>query len=113
MPNTKLKTIRERHNLSQTQMGEILHLSQSAYQKLENGSSSLRSEQIVILIKQFGEGAKDLLEGDGIEITFKDNAVNNGTINGKAQIENFNNTSSDVLNKILEEINNLKIRLNP
>lgn len=54
-----------------------------------------------------------MLEGDGIEITFKDNAVNNGTINGKAQIENFNNTSSDVLNKILEEINNLKIRLNP
>jgi hypothetical protein len=97
-------------------MGEILHLSQSAYQKLENGISGLRSEHIVVLIKHFGEGAKDLLEIDGIEIIFKDNAVNNGAINGRVQvgkveIVNINNNPSEMLDKILAEINDLKIKL--
>lgn len=111
MPNTKLKTIRERHNLSQTQMGEILHLSQSAYQKLENGSSSLRSEQIVVLIKHFSAGAKDLLEGDGIEIILKDNFTIKDSV--KDRIQNLNNISNEVLYEILEKINDIKIRLNP
>mgnify|MGYP001788482748 FL=1 len=110
MPHTKLKIIRERHNMSQTQMGEILHLSQSAYQKLENGTSGLRSEHIVILIKKFGLGAKDLLDGDDIEIIFKDNATNNGAINGKVQVVNINNTPSEILEKILIEINALKTK---
>ncbi|MCU0321099.1 MAG: helix-turn-helix transcriptional regulator [Chitinophagaceae bacterium] len=113
MSNTKLKAIRERHNLSQIQMGEILHLSQSAYQKLENGKSSLRCEQIVVLIKQFGEGARDLLEDDGIEIIFKNNAISNDTMNDNVQIKNLNNVSKELLYEILEKINDIKIRLNP
>lgn len=103
MSTTKLKAIRERHNLSQTQMGEILHLSQSAYQKLENGKSSLRIDQIVVIIQRFQEGAKDLLENNGIEITFKTNNINGGSINCKEQVENNNNMSSILLNEILEK----------
>lgn len=103
MSSTKLKAIRERHNLSQTQMGEILHLSQSAYQKLENGKSSLRIDQIVVIIQRFQEGAKDLLENNGIEITFKTNNINGGSINCKEQVENNNNMSSILLNEILEK----------
>lgn len=91
MAKTNLKTIRERHNLSQTQMGELLHLSQSSYQKLENGTSSLRSEHIVLLIKHFGEGAKDLLEGDNIEIIFKNNIIDID----KVKYKNLNNISNE------------------
>lgn len=111
MPQTKLKVIREKHRLSQTEMGEILHLSQSAYQKLENGTSGLRSEHIVILIKHFGEAAKDLLEIDGIEILFRDNSANKGTINGEAQVGSLNNTSPEILEKILAEITKIKSKL--
>lgn len=108
MQNTKLKEIRERHHLSQLQMGEILHLSQSGYQKLENGTTMLLSDQIILLIKEFGDGAKDLLENDGIEIVFKDNGVSSGTFNGKAETVNIHNIPNETLNKILAEINHLE-----
>lgn len=111
MQHTKLKEIRERHHLSQLEMGEILHLSQSGYQKLENGNSTLRSDQIVLLIKQFGDGAKDLLENDGIEIVFKDNAVSSGTFNGKAQVVNIHNFPVEKLDTILDELNSLKSQI--
>lgn len=42
--NSKLKEIRERHGLSQMQMGDILSIEQSTYQRLEAGQTSLRSE---------------------------------------------------------------------
>lgn len=106
----KLKEIRERHGLSQMQMGELLNIEQSTYQRLESGQTSLRSEQIVLLIKQFGMGAKDLLEIEGIEIVFKDNSVSYGN-NGKTNINTQNIIPSEVLNKILDELNEIKGKL--
>jgi transcriptional regulator with XRE-family HTH domain len=95
MLNKKLKQIRERVNLSQLEMAERLHMSQSAYCKLENDTSKLDKDKIVMIIKEFGEQAVDLLDLEGIEIIFKDNATNNGTINGKAEIDNFYNYSKE------------------
>jgi transcriptional regulator with XRE-family HTH domain len=95
MLNKKLKQIRERVNLTQIEMAERLHMSQSAYHNLENGVSKLDRDRIVLIIKEFGTQAADLLEFEGIEIVFKDNATNNGTINGKADIENFYNYSKE------------------
>jgi transcriptional regulator with XRE-family HTH domain len=110
MKNAKLKEIRVRNNFTQTQMGEIMHMTQSAYQKLENGVSTLRIDQIILLIKQFGAEAKDLLETHGIEIVFKNNSLNNSKISEEPPIERFNNFPSEKLDKILDEINSLKNR---
>lgn len=85
-----------------------MYLSQSAYQKLENGKTSLRCEQIVLLIREFGEGAKDLLEWDGIEITIR----NDAEINSETKNNNTNNVSNEILYEILNKINDLNVRLN-
>jgi stalled ribosome rescue protein Dom34 len=65
----------------------------------------MRSEHIIILIKYFGEGAKDLLKDYGIEITYDNKDMAAG--------KKSNSISNEVLHEILEKINDIKIRLNP
>lgn len=98
MIRTKLREIRERNRLSQVDMAERLHMSQSAYAKLETEQTSLKKEIIVQLIKEFGESAADLLQEDGLQISFKDN---NGTLNGNINAENFYNYQKELFEKML------------
>lgn len=93
MAKNKLQVIRERLHLTQTQMAGRLHKSQSAYAKLESGKTSLKKEDIILLLQEFGEDAADILEEYGITINtnsirvkplynFPDNAMEK-TITGK------------------------------
>lgn len=68
MVKTKLQEIRERLHLTQIQMAAKLFKSQSAYAKLEAGTTSLKKEDIVLLVKVFGRAATDLLGDEGMSI---------------------------------------------
>lgn len=96
MATSKLKEIRERNQLSQPEMAERLHMSQSAYSQLEMGKTSLKKEVIVMLIQEFGEDAAEILDSNGI--TLNVNAENN-TINGTGA-KQFYNYPPDLLKNI-------------
>lgn len=76
---SKLREIRERVHLTQHEMADRLHMSQPAYSNLELEESHLKKEVIVMLIKEFGAAAADILDTDGVTINI--NAENN-TLNG-------------------------------
>ncbi len=95
MFNKKLKQIRKRVKLSQLEMAERLHMSQSAYCKLENDASKLDKDRIVMIVKEFGEQAVDLLELDGIEIVFKNNPNYKETIIFKTDKNSFHNLDKE------------------
>lgn len=48
---TKLKALREEKNLTQTQMGELLGIGQSAYNKLETGNRKRKNDSIIDIEK--------------------------------------------------------------
>ena len=58
----RLREIREEHNLSQAQVGEVLNKSQQGYSHIENGRAELKIDDLVTLCK-FYEVSADYLIG--------------------------------------------------
>lgn len=90
MSKSKLHDIRERLHLTQTLMASKLHKSQSAYAKLESGKTSLKKEDIILLLQEFGEEAGDILEE--YSITLKISIENKIIINGIGQLNKCTST---------------------
>ena len=58
----RLRELREDHDLSQEQVGEILKKSQQGYSHIENGRAELKIEDLITLCK-FYEVSADYLIG--------------------------------------------------
>ena len=58
----RLRTLREDRDLSQAQVGEIIHKSQQGYSHIENGRAELKIEDIKTLC-EFYEVSADYLIG--------------------------------------------------
>jgi transcriptional regulator with XRE-family HTH domain len=73
---SKLKELRLKKGLSQTQMSEMLGLSQNAYSKIENGTTELTIERLEQIAAIFGFKAIDILQPDS-DIIRKQNRLLN------------------------------------
>ena len=57
----RLRNLREDRNLSQAELGALLHKSQQGYSHIENGRAELKIEDLVVLCKFFGVSADYLI----------------------------------------------------
>lgn len=57
----KIKEIRERNNFSQDYVASKLSMTQQAYQKIENGTTSLKLEIILNLAKLYKVGSHEFI----------------------------------------------------
>ncbi len=81
---SKIKALRKEKGLSQEQVADYLHISQSTYARIENGERGSWANYLEPISKLFDVSPEDLLKQDTIHIkTIKNNgAVNNfGTVN--------------------------------
>jgi len=60
----KLKTLRKSKNMSQEEVADYLHISQSAYARMESGESHSWANHILKICKIFGIAPEELLKLD-------------------------------------------------
>jgi len=58
----RLRDLREDHDLSQADVGKLLHKSQQGYSHIENGRAELKIEDLILLC-QFYQVSADYLIG--------------------------------------------------
>lgn len=58
---TRLRNIREDHDLTQAQVGKLLHKSQQGYNHIEAGRAELKIEDLAILCKFYNVSADYLI----------------------------------------------------
>jgi transcriptional regulator with XRE-family HTH domain len=63
---TKLKKLRKEHNLSQEQVADTLHITQSTYARIEKGETNSWASYITPLCKLYHIEPQDLLKQDSI-----------------------------------------------
>lgn len=56
----RILLIRQEHSLSQQQMADILNVSKTYYNRLENGTRRMNASQLDAISKHFGVDADDL-----------------------------------------------------
>lgn len=107
--NEKIKEFRERNNFTQEYVGCKLGMSQQAYQKIENGTTELKLEMLLILSKLYNVGSHEFIGNVDSELQEIFDQKNNEIINLKNEIqrlkENINFLQNELLNVI--EKNNL------
>ena len=64
----KIKNLRKSRNLSQEEVAEFIHVSQSTYARIENGASNSWAGYILPLCELFGIQPEELLKTDHIVI---------------------------------------------
>ena len=53
----RLRALREDHDLSQAEAGQIIHKSQQGYSHIENGRAELKIEDLAVLCRYYGVSA--------------------------------------------------------
>ena len=64
----KIKNLRKIKNLSQEEVAELIHVSQSTYARMESGSSNSWAGYIIPLCELYGIQPEELLKSDNIVI---------------------------------------------
>lgn len=64
----KIKALRKQKGLSQEQVADYLHISQSTYARIENGERSSWANYLEPISKLFNIPAEELLKQDNIHI---------------------------------------------
>ncbi len=74
-----IRTMREKHNLTQAEMADKLHMSTSGYSKIEQGTTKLFHEKLEDIADIFGVSIYQLMPKNGdISVFFKnENSDNN------------------------------------
>ena len=57
----RLRDIREDHNLNQTQVAQVLHISQTTYSRYESGVLDIPSAALITLVSFYGTSVDYLL----------------------------------------------------
>ncbi|MFQ6601196.1 helix-turn-helix transcriptional regulator [Flavobacterium sp. C3NV] len=90
----KLKILRKNKKMSQEEVADCLHISQSAYARMESGESSSWANHILTICKIFGITPEDLLKVD----------LNRGI----SSINDADQLSDQIIEKYEERIKELK-----
>lgn len=91
----KLKILRKNKKMSQEEVADCLHISQSAYARMESGESSSWANHILTICKIFGITPEDLLKVD----------LNN---RGVSFINDANQLSDQIIEQYEKRIKELK-----
>jgi len=91
----KLKVLRKNKNMSQEEVADCLHISQSAYARMESGESSSWANHILTICKIFQITPEDLLKVE----------LKNKTI---SSIDNVDKVSDPIIEQYEERIKELK-----
>jgi transcriptional regulator with XRE-family HTH domain len=95
----KIKEIRQRKNFSQSEVAEMLSISQSTYAKIEQGSSRLDVERLMALADIFEVDYSELLPvSGGKQIHFTNNQITTGFI------EHFYEASKDTYEQHIQHL---------
>lgn len=78
--DSKIKQYRIAKGMSQSDMAEKMHISQSGYAKLENGQTKMDVERLVEISKILEIDLNELISGDDQVINFYNNSINNGYV---------------------------------
>jgi transcriptional regulator with XRE-family HTH domain len=97
-----IKTIRTLKGLTQAEVAEKLHISEAAYNKLENDKTELSTDRLQKLADVFGLRMQDIQDFNATHLIFnqKNNKQNSGVF--------INNTQEDYVNQLKERIVELK-----
>jgi len=57
----RIKNTREDHDLSQVQLGKLIHRSQQGYSHIENGRAELKIEDLILLCRYYDLSADYLI----------------------------------------------------
>ena len=98
----KLKQLRKNKGMSQEQVADYLHVSQSAYARMENGESHSWASHITEICQVFEISAEELVKNEGVVIG------NIGTNNGGGYIQIVNQLSEKLMEQYEERIKELK-----
>ena len=66
MPGSIIKQLREQKKITQTEMAELLFMSQSNYSKIENNQVALTAEVCKRIVKILGVNLEDVLPDDSV-----------------------------------------------
>jgi len=66
MPGSIIKQLREQKEITQTEMADLLFMSQSIYSKIENNEAALTAEVCKRIVKILGVNLEDVLPDDSI-----------------------------------------------
>ena len=91
----KLKILRKNKNMSQEEVADCLHISQSAYARMESGESHSWANHILTICKIYGITPEDLLK---VDLSSK----------GISSINNENQVSGQIIEQYEERIKELK-----
>jgi transcriptional regulator with XRE-family HTH domain len=91
----KLKILRKNKNMSQEEVADCLHISQSAYARMESGESHSWANHILTICKIYGITPEDLLK---VDLSSK----------GVSSINNENQISGQIIEQYEERIKELK-----
>ncbi|MBG6061000.1 transcriptional regulator with XRE-family HTH domain [Flavobacterium sp. CG_9.1] len=98
----KLKQLRKSKSMSQEQVADYLHLSQSAYARMESGESHSWASHIDKLCEVFEITPEELVRGEKMIVG------NIGTNNGVGYAEVVNQLSEKLIEQYEERIKDLK-----
>lgn len=96
----KLKVLRKNKNMSQEEVADYLHISQSAYARMESGESHSWANHILKICKIFAINPEELLKVE--------NSKNNTTKKEKKSGDEIAYLSDDVILQYEERIKELK-----
>lgn len=98
----KLKQLRKSKGMSQEQVADYLHVSQSAYARMESGESHSWASHINDICQVFEIAPEELVKNEGVIIG------NIGTNNGGGYIQIVNQLSEKLIEQYEERIKELK-----
>jgi transcriptional regulator with XRE-family HTH domain len=110
MIHARIKTLRILKHISQKDMAEMLHKSQSAYCRMENGGLQISSGDLIIIAKELDCKPEDLLDESGIINVLLDKQYAKNTAiksNQQTPTEHDSKTMQMLLenqNKLIEEM---------
>lgn len=99
--NEKIKEYRELHNYSQEYVGSKLGMSQQAYQKIENGTTELKLEMLLMLAKLYNVGSHEFIGNVDSELQEIFDQKNNEIAILKKEIQKLNETVNFLQNELL------------
>ena len=97
----KLKQLRKNKGMSQEQAADYLHISQSAYARMENGESHSWANHIKDICKVFEISPEELVKSESI-------ALNNNQQVGGGYMQIVNQISEKLIEQYEERIRELK-----
>ncbi len=102
----RIQEIRKQKGYSLENIADELHISHSAYYKLENNQSRLTVERLIDISKILNTSLADLFNEASTHIYNQNNNVKDSTIIAKQEFESYNEKDRETSNKLMSVLEN-------